>query len=300
MPEDSLPVLHRRIEARAASIVGRRMNRDLDQQERIEVYLNNNQQVHGWLHQYSAAFIADLSQLQCENGISGAVGEIGVHMGRLFILLKLTAMENERCFALDVFGEQHLNIDKSGFGNRDTFLRNVRQWTGDADITVMQSSSLGVRASDIVDIVGQCRLVSIDGGHTEDLVYNDLQLIETVLIERGVIILDDFFNEAWPGVAAGAARYFLDPLTKMRPFAISPNKIYLARQPHHGFYRKAINRKQQSYFEKTVRIFGNDVDIFGSRLSDRSFNQRRRRQMVKGKIVSSGRFARKLLKVVGW
>lgn len=275
------------------------MNNRLDRQKRIKIYLDNNQRVHGWLHQYSAAFIADISELQCENDIGGAVGEIGVHMGRLFILLKLTAMDNERCFALDVFCKQHLNIDSSGFGDRDTFLRNVRQWTGDADITVMQASSLDVKASDIVDAVGQCRLVSIDGGHTEQLVCNDLQLIESVLIERGIIILDDFFNEAWPGVAAGAARYFLDPSTNARPFAITPNKVYLARPAHHEFYRKAIKKKQQPFFEKTVRIFGNDVDIFGSRLSDRSFNQRRRRQMVKGKIVSTGRFARKLFKVVG-
>ena len=275
------------------------MSKGVDRQKRIKVYLNDNQQVHGWLHQYSAAFIADLSQLQCENGIGGAVGEIGVHMGRLFILLKLTVRENEGCFALDVFGEQHLNIDSSGFGDRDTFLRNVSRWTGDTDITVMQSSSLDVKASDIVDAVGQCRLVSIDGGHTEELVYHDIQLIESVLIERGVIILDDFFNEAWPGVAAGAAKYFLDPSTKVRPFAISPNKVYLARPPHHEFYRNAIKQKQQSFFEKTVRIFDNDVDIFGSRLSDRSYNQRRRRQIVKSKLMSSGRFARKLFRLVG-
>jgi hypothetical protein len=275
------------------------MSGHLGRQKRIKTYLNNNQQVHGWLHQYSAVFIADLSELQCENDIDGAVGEIGVHMGRLFILLKLTARKNEKCFALDVFGAQHLNIDNSGYGNRDAFLRNVGRWTGDTDVTIIQASSHDVCGSDIIEVVGQCRLVSIDGGHTEEVVGNDLQLIESVLIERGVIILDDFFNEAWPGVAAGAAKYFLDPSTKVRPFAISPNKVYLARPPHHEFYRNAIKTRQQPFFEKTVRIFGNDVDIFGSRLSDRSFNQRRRRQMVKSKIVMGGRLARKLFRAVG-
>ena len=86
--------------------------------------------MHGWLNQYSAAFIADLSRLQAETGITGAVGEIGVHMGRLFILLKLTAIPPERSFAIDIFGDQHKNEDHSGFGDRETFLQNVFRWTG--------------------------------------------------------------------------------------------------------------------------------------------------------------------------
>jgi len=249
--------------------------------------------VHGWLHQYSAAFIAELSRFQCESGISGAVGEIGVHMGRLFILLKLTAGENEKCFALDVFDEQHLNIDESGFGNRDAFLRNVRKWTGDTDVAVIQSSSLEVRPADIVDAVGPCRLVSIDGGHTEEITYSDLRLIEAVLSEAGVVILDDFFNQSWPGVAAGAAKYFLDPARTIRPFAVSPNKIYLAAPGCHDLYRNALLRLQGTRFEKTARMFGNDVAVFGC--GSVPVSQRIRRSIRRSKIGSGVRFAKRLI-----
>lgn len=273
------------------------MSKHLDRQNSINDYLKYGHKVHGWLDQYSAVFISELSQFQRQNGISGAVGEIGVHMGRLFILLKLTAKDNEKCFALDVFGEQQLNIDNSGFGDRDTFLRNVRHWTGDADITTIQSSSLDVKPADIIEAVGQCRLVSIDGGHTEEIAYNDLQLIETVLTERGVVILDDFFNQSWPGVAAGAAKYLLNPLTKNRPFSISPNKVYLAAPAYHEFYRSSFLPTQQKHFEKTVRMFGNDVDVFGCRLL--SVNQRIRATIGKSKIGSGARFAKKLFKLVG-
>jgi hypothetical protein len=217
-------------------------------------------------------------------------------MGRLLILLKLGAKSDEKCFAIDVFHEQHLNIDNSGSGDRDKFLQNVHRWTGNTDIAVIQSSSLDVTPADIIDAVGLCRLVSIDGGHTEELAYNDLRLIEAVLTGHGVVILDDFFNQSWPGVAAGAARYFLDPQTKIRPFAVTPNKLYLAAPVCHALYRNAFLRTQKTHFEKTVRMFGNDVDVFGCRLI--SVHQRIRYSIGNSKMGSSARFVKKLLKLV--
>lgn len=271
------------------------MSRNLDRQRQIKKYLRNAHRIHGWLDHYSAVFISDLSQFQCQIGLNGSVGEIGVHMGRLFILLKLGTKSNEKCFAVDVFGEQHLNIDNSGFGDRDKFLRNVRRWTGNTDIIILQSSSLDVRPADILDAVGQCRLVSIDGGHTEELAYNDLRLVEPVLTDHGVVILDDFFNQSWPGVAAGAAKYFLDPLTKLRPFAVTPNKLYLAAPTCHGLYRNAFLRAHETHFEKTVRMFGNDVDVFGCRPI--SVYRRIRYSIGKSKIGPSARFVKKILKL---
>jgi hypothetical protein len=273
------------------------MSNYFDRQKHIKNYLDNGHKVHGWLHRYSAVLISDLSQFQCQNEISGALGEIGVHMGRLFILLKLTALSSEKCFALDVFGQQQFNVDNSGFGDRDIFLRNVCRWTGDTDITVIQSSSLDVKPADLIDAVGRCRLVSVDGGHTEDITHSDLQLVESVLMERGVVILDDFFNQSWPGVAAGAAKYFLDPLTKLRPFAVSPNKIYLAAAAHHELYRNGLRRTQAEHFEKTVHMFGNDVDVFGCRVI--SLNQKIQSRIGKSKIGSSARFAKRLFELVG-
>lgn len=258
----------------------------LNRDELVKEYLNNAHKVDGWLDQYSAICISDLSRFQSQNGINGSVGEIGVHLGRLLILLKLTAKPDEKCFALDVFGERH---------DCNTFLRNVHRWTGDTDMTVIQSSSRNIKPADIIDAVGQCRLVSIDGGHSEDLVYNDLQLIEAILTERGAVILDDFFNQTWPGVAAGATRFFLDPLTKIRPFAISPNKVYLAAPENHALYRDAFRRMQKTNFEQTDRMFGNDVDIFGCRRV--SIKQRIQNRIRVSTIGSGARLAKKVFKM---
>jgi len=56
-----------------------------------------------------------------ELGIRGSLGEIGVHHGLLFIVLALSSGPDEQLFAVDVFGRQDLNIDKSGKGSRTWF-----------------------------------------------------------------------------------------------------------------------------------------------------------------------------------
>lgn len=83
--------------------------------------------VRGWLNPYNAEFIVARSNIQRRAGFVRSVGEIGVHHGKLFILLLLTAAENERALAIDVFENQHLNTDRSGAGDRDAFLSNVRR-----------------------------------------------------------------------------------------------------------------------------------------------------------------------------
>ena len=263
--------------------------------DRLRDYLKNGEKVDGWLNQYSAAFIADLSGLQAKAGITGAVGEIGVHMGRLFILLKLTATPTENCFAIDVFGDQQKNIDQSGQGDRETFLQNVRQWTGLTDVNIIQSSSLDVRPEQIINTVGPCRLVSIDGGHTEECSHNDLHLVEAVLIERGVAILDDFYNPLWPGVVTGAAKYFLNPVTRLRPFAITMNKLHLSVAASHEFYRGALQKSQAVHFNKTARMFGNDVDVFGFGDRDYTWRQLMRMAIRQSPITPYARLAKKTL-----
>jgi hypothetical protein len=229
----------------------------------IETYLRRHSSVPGWLHSYSAAFIADLSRIQTTRGINGSVAEIGVHMGRLFILLKLLAQDTEHAIAIDVFGDQHLNTDQSGFGDQDSFLRNVAEHASMERLVVLQRSSLEVGADDILRRVGRCRLFSIDGGHTEDCTLNDLKLADEALADNGIAILDDYFNESWPDVSTGAARFLCDPATRLRPFAITPNKLFLARPQSHALYLTELRCSQQDFHEKDSRMFGHQVAVFG-------------------------------------
>ena len=217
--------------------------------------------VEGWLDPDSADVIAALGDIQRAAGYHGAVGEIGVHHGKLFILLLLLTAWDEVGFAIDIFEQQHLNIDRSGHGDREKFLDNVRRWAGnDRKVRIIACSSLEVRREDIVEQCGDVRLASIDGGHTKECTVNDLRLIESVLTEQGIVIVDDYFNSHWPDVSAGVAEYLLDRKSRLLPFVISPNKLYLTAGTNSAFYRAQLRQRFNVF--KTSRMFGAEVDIY--------------------------------------
>jgi hypothetical protein len=227
----------------------------------VRYLIFGQRKVAGWLDPDSAEIISALGDIQSAAGYHGAVGEIGVHHGKLFILLLLLAANGEGNFAIDVFEQQHLNIDRSGCGDREKFLANVRRWAGnDRKVSIIARSSFDVRREDIVERCGSVRLASIDGGHTKECTINDLRLIESVLTEHGIIIVDDYFNSHWPDVSAGVAEYLLNRESELLPFAISPNKLYLTARANSAFYRAQL-RQRFSVF-KVSRMFGADVDVY--------------------------------------
>src|SRR5262249_2540069 len=151
--------------------------------------LIGTRRVNGWLDPFSARFIAALARAQMRNGINGAVAEIGVHHGRLFILMHLTSPPDQKDIAIDIFENQELNLDHSGKGDLIQFLDNIRRWKGrPTNVVIVQRSSLDVSSADILQAVGQVRLFSVDGGHTEGCVTNDLNLAQSVLCKGGILI----------------------------------------------------------------------------------------------------------------
>jgi hypothetical protein len=67
---------------------------------------------------------------------------------------------------------------------------------------------------------------------------HDLATAEAAIAEGGVIVVDDVFNEQWPGVGDGVRRYF-ERRPNLVPFAIGANKTYFCRPSHRGIYHDA-------------------------------------------------------------
>lgn len=219
--------------------------------------------VQGWLKPESARLIAELGRLQHEQGIRGASVEIGVHHGRLFILLHLAGSQ-QKDMAIDIFDDQHLNPENSGHADREMFLANITKHGGDPGrVELLQKSSLEVSAKDITDRVGPAALFSVDGGHTQECAFHDLMLADNALQDDGVVILDDYFNPAWPEVSLGANQYFLDSRSRLRPFAVAREKLYLCMPTRNDFYREHLrHRLKPGDYSKTATMFGLPVDIF--------------------------------------
>lgn len=219
--------------------------------------------VEGWLDPLSARFILALHDAQTELGVIGSVGEIGVHHGKLFILLHLMLREGERSFAVDVFERQYLNVDQSGAGNRERFLANLAKWSGQLDrVEIIAESSESISPHRITELVGPVRIFSVDGGHTEALTINDLSIADQSLTQGGVVIIDDYFNPHWPDVSCGVGRYFRESTTELRPLLICPNKIFLCAADYVEEYEKFFLQTFRFAFLKKTIMFNSNVLVF--------------------------------------
>ena len=219
--------------------------------------------VQGWLLQEAIDFICELSALQHARGINGPVCEIGVHHGRLFILLHLLCAAEERSLAIDLFEMQDENVDQSGAGSREHLMRNLQTHGCElARIDLLTENSLRLTAARIIDACGaRPRLFSIDGGHTAEATRNDLMLAEQSICDGGLVILDDYFNSAWPGVSEGACAFMREDRGQLVPVAITSNKFFLTnREAAATDYQRWLVEHHGGAKRSTV--FGHEVVCF--------------------------------------
>ena len=192
----------------------------------------------GWINPYFLSIVQYCDQLHHELSEKGGVVEIGVHHGKFFISLNLFCDADEPSLAIDVFGSQHLNIDKSGAGDLPTFQVNLREHCRHRgkNVAIMAADSTTLSPAAILSAIGmKPRFFSIDGGHTAEHTINDLNLARECLSPGGVIFVDDILNHHWLGVVEGVGK-FLSQSPTIVPFAVGFNKLMLSRLSYHEFY----------------------------------------------------------------
>lgn len=198
--------------------------------------LEGHETVEGWLGVGAIGTLLLLNRYQHNHGERGSVCEIGVHHGRLFILLALLRQTGEIAVAVDLFEKQYLNVDFSGSGNRTKFWNNIDRWIGSrTDIETLSVDSLTLSPEELLILADDqtVRLFSVDGGHTSRHLLSDVALAARVLTPHGVVIVDDFYNPDWPGVNEGVFRY-LQNAPRLAPFCYGDNKLYLCAMDQHA------------------------------------------------------------------
>jgi hypothetical protein len=225
---------------------------------RLHSYLKKGQFfVSGWLRPGAPQSVVLLSEEQRRANVAGGVAEIGVHHGRLFIVLYLLSSGTEAAVAIDLFSQQHLNFEHSGAGNLERFQKNLAKYADTSRLVVHEGDSTLLTPADLLALGrGPLRLISIDGGHTPEITAHDLSTAEGALAEGGIIILDDVFTEVFPGVSEGVFRYFSEPRSIV-PFAIGAAKTFFCHQTFAARYASAL---------RTIAAKSTEHDFLGCRV----------------------------------
>jgi hypothetical protein len=226
---------------------------------------HGNHLVKGWLTPGAIQAIVSLSVEQRMAGVSGGVAEIGVHHGRLFILLYLLGAAGEPAVVVDLFSRQDLNSDRSGAGDLERFKKNLKRHADTDRLIVYEGDSMELDCQWLIELGGgRLRMISIDGGHSPEVTAHDLYVSEGALANGGVIILDDCFNEAWPGVVDGVKQHFSSPASIV-PFGIGAGKTFFC---HRSFVQRYAAALQAMSSKAVTR------DFLGARVVCFSFRPR--------------------------
>jgi len=185
--------------------------------------------VQGWLSPTTAHIMMALADQQRLEGIAGDLAEIGVYHGKSFLALANSVAPSERIFAIDVFEDQHKNLDRSGSGSRKIFLSNVATYAPGTPLEIIQQSSLDLSAMGWPqDHADSIRFFSIDGSHTRAATLNDLKVAEQTAKAGAIIAVDDILSSHWLGVISGVFDY-LSYGGELIPFALVPNKMLFVK-----------------------------------------------------------------------
>jgi len=146
--------------------------------------------VQGYLTPLDARLIAALLAYQNQNRIRGYLCEIGVHHGRLFLMLALARQYGERSLGIDLFEDDAINISCQQPGRDRALFVNARRLGirfSKEETFITSSLDIGP-AANLARATGPIRFWSIDGGHLYRQVENDLRLAEATVAPWALLL----------------------------------------------------------------------------------------------------------------
>ena len=219
-------------------------------------------EVEGWLIPHALYF----TKYYAENfqGDDFDSLEIGVHHGKYFLGIENITPITNRSIALDLFGRQDLNVDRSGSGDRKIFEKNVQTWAVSPQrVIAMEIDSMDLDPHELG--LGKFGIISIDGGHTRSHTFNDLKIAQELLAPSGLIVLDDILNQDWCGVVTGALDFFNSPYaTRIAPIAIGFNKLFIAHFSVAESRKRRILEDKEALSSIGITFSGKMITPFGN------------------------------------
>lgn len=266
--------------------------------QRVASYVASGyRKVEGWSPTLAFLLVSEVAAIQKEQNCTGSVCEIGVHHGQLLILLHFCASGQEKTVGYDLFEPQEQYPYPSGKGNKQVVEAHLQAFGCDRSrITLKKTNSLDLTPERVLsDCGGYPRLFSIDGGHTTEVVENDLRLVAESISEDGVVILDDLFSEPFPEVGEGFYR-FMNEQGGLYPFLIGGNKTFLTRSDEVADrYLQALPTNRRGYETRMTRFCGRQVMVVLKPYYPVKYALRRSAVWQRVRTTTAGTLVRKLI-----
>jgi hypothetical protein len=190
-------------------------------------YFERMQSLPGWFMPDAALMFMAYHQLAADRVVPGNTLEIGVFHGKSAIAVASLRGAGATFTAIDVFDDLHARDGSSNdVGLKGAFLANMAaafptlEWLRPI---VAQSST--VRA----ETLGPHSFCHIDGLHSAEGTYSDMRLCAEVVVPGGLVALDDYFNQRYPGVSEGALLFERRYPGVLTPVAVGFNKVLFQR-----------------------------------------------------------------------
>ena len=225
--------------------------------------------VEGWLGDRMSQVVEVIGTIFDANGVRGNIAEFGVHHGLFLFLLNVLRNQNEECFAIDVFDDQHLNVDSSGRGSQAVFLSHLETLMNSHRrfFRIVQRDTTSFSIIEMINLFGKSgvKFFSIDAGHTVQHACNDLSLVQEVIVPGGIVALDDYMSVHWPGVTEGFYRFMNSRNRRLKPFLYFQNKLFLTTVSEHISFLQQFRSEIETMCGDEVRSDRwKEVEIAGS------------------------------------
>jgi predicted O-methyltransferase YrrM len=164
--------------------------------------------VPGYFNADDATHFALVLGMQNFAGPSGDILEIGTWFGRSAGYLATFIRPGERLVVCDAF-ERETTDKYTRRPSQQDLRRNVKLIAPGFDLDALVVHDC--LSSDLrLDPGIRFRCVHVDGGHAHDEALGDLRLVADHVIPGGLIIVDDFRHETWPGVTTAVHQFLAE------------------------------------------------------------------------------------------
>jgi hypothetical protein len=182
--------------------------------------------IPGWFPRIDVALFRFFLGEQVRQGQAGDLAELGVYLGASATLIGAYQQPGETFTVVDLFGGSAPdpgNRDENGRYyekvSQPAFEANYRRVHHDLPVVIRgTSTSIRGRAAR-----SRHRFVHIDASHEYSHVREDIETAKELLSADGIVVVDDYREEVFPGVGAAVWPELSEGLV---PLALTPQKLY--------------------------------------------------------------------------